>query len=173
MVLEASEGGHHLVEADAIISRQPGLAVGVFTADCVPILVADPLLKHVAAIHCGWKGVAANLTAKAIAQLVATDKHAPERLLVWIGAAIQCQSYEVGPEVAQQFNQSVFTDGKPGKFQLDLPKAIHQQLLNVGIHSKNIEDCSIDTYILNKKFFSYRADHHHTGRMLTFAGFSK
>ncbi len=172
-IFEATSGGHHQVHADAIICRQPGLAVGVFTADCVPILVADPDYREVAAIHCGWKGVAANLTGKTISQLVGTNHSRRSGLLVWIGAAIQCDSYEVGPEVASRFDKTMCKRGKPGKFQLDLPKAIHHQLLDADLHNSNIENCSIDTYILNNIVFSYRADAKMTGRMMTFVGFLK
>lgn len=170
-ILEVSSGNHHLLEADALISRRPGLAVGVFTADCIPILVADAEHRHVAAIHCGWKGVAANLAGKTITQLVETDDQRRENLLVWIGAAIRCDSYEVGAEVALQFDTSVYRASKPGKFQLDLVKAVKQQLLTAGITKLNIEDCQIDTYTSNKDIFSYRADGKNTGRMMTFVGF--
>lgn len=170
-ILEVSEGGHHHQNADALISRMPGVAVGVFTADCVPILIVDPERKHVAAVHCGWKGAAAKLTMKTIDQLVGDAATRRKTLLVWIGAAIRCESYEVGPEVALQFNEMEYEGGKPGKFQLDLPKAIRHQLLAAGISTNHIEDCSIDTYASNKILFSYRADGQNTGRMLTFAGF--
>ena len=172
-ILEVSTGGHHARDADALISRQPGLAVGVFTADCVPILVVDPGKREVAAIHCGWKGVLAKLADKTITQLVGGDDDRRSELLVWIGAAIQCDSYEVGPEVAQQFDESVYKQGKPGKFQLDLPKAIHDQLQQSGIVNFNIENCSIDTYTFSKSVFSFRADAKKTGRMMTFVGFLK
>jgi len=172
-VLEVTAGNHHPHAADAIISRTPGLAVGVFTADCVPILVVDPVLRHVAAIHCGWKGVAANLTAKTIKQFFKVEDYRQERLLIWIGASIRRESYEVGPEVAHRFDESMYQRGKLGKFQLDLAKAVRHQLLTVGIQQKNIEDCQIDSYTSNKTTFSYRADGKHTGRMLTYVGFLK
>ncbi len=170
---EATSGGHHAIEADALISRQPGLAVGVFTADCVPILVVDPKYREVAAIHCGWKGVLANLTEKTITQLVQGDDSRRSSLLVWIGAAIRCESYDVGPEVALQFDESVYKPNNFGKFQLDLPKAIQYQLQQAEISKTNLEDCGIDTYVSNKNIFSFRKDAKKTGRMMTFVGFLK
>jgi len=170
-ILEVTEGGHHNQTADALISRIPDIAVGVFTADCVPILVVDPERKHVAAIHCGWKGAAAQLTMKTIDQLVGNAAARRQTLQVWIGAAIRCESYEVGPEVALQFDKTEYQAGKTGKFQLNLPKAIRHQLLAAGINKNHIEDCSTDTYTSIKRCFSYRAEGGNTGRMLTFAGF--
>lgn len=172
-ILEVTRGGHHCLEADALISRTPGLAVGIFTADCVPILVVDPLLREVAAIHCGWKGVASRLTEKVINELIAGKEERRSALLVWIGACIQQKSYEVGPEVAVQFDASFTKHGLLGKFQLDLPKAVLLQLLSSGVREANIESCGIDTYSSQSLLFSYRGERQKTGRMMTFIGFRK
>jgi len=173
IISEVKTGGHHNLNADALISRTPGIAVGIFTADCVPILLVNPKKRHVAAVHCGWRGVEKRLVSKTIEQLIGTDREAIKTLIIWIGASIRCDSYEVGPEVANLFNTSVYTPGKPGKFQLDLVKALRLQLLEAGALNVNIEDCNIDTYKCNDSLFSFRAEGGKTGRMMTFVGFSE
>ena len=88
---------------DALISRRPGQLLGVRVADCTPILIVDPDHRAVAAVHAGWRGTAARIAEKAVVEMRAAFGSDPARLLAAIGPGIRRCCYEVGPEVAEQF----------------------------------------------------------------------
>src|ERR1700735_3677963 len=90
-------------DADALISKEIGVTVGIRTADCVPILLADPSTGAVAAIHAGWRGTAAGIAAAAVHSLVSEWQIDPRNLRAAIGPSIGSCCYQVGPEVAQRF----------------------------------------------------------------------
>jgi YfiH family protein len=91
------------LQGDALISNTPGILLGVQTADCVPILLADTRHRAVAAIHAGWRGTLARIVAKAIGRMQMEFGTRPADIVAAIGPAIHRCSYEVGPEVAQAF----------------------------------------------------------------------
>lgn len=182
-ILIAETGGHKPVDADALISLKSGLGVGVFTADCVPVLLADPVTKAVAAIHCGWKGASKQLASKTLDKLKALTGLRPENVLVWFGASIAQCSYQVGPEVVAGFGESLKEknsilfesprakrDGT-GKYLLDIARTIEDELIRAGIPLKNLEHADIDTFSRTDLVFSYRAESGKTGRMLSYVGF--
>lgn len=88
---------------DALIAAKPGLLVGVKTADCLPMLIADRRRRIVAAVHAGWRGLARRIVEKTIGELRRSFGCAPDDLLAAIGPGIQACCYEVGPEVLQEF----------------------------------------------------------------------
>src|SRR5581483_8499390 len=90
-------------QADASISRRAGLLLGIQTADCVPILLADPRRKIVAAVHAGWRGTLARIALKTLGRMRLEFGTNPEDVLAALGPAIGSCCYEVGPEVAQAF----------------------------------------------------------------------
>ena len=183
--------------ADASITNRPGLLLAVQTADCVPILLADPRNRAVAAVHAGWRGTLRRIVAKAIGRMQMQFGTQPKDLLAAIGPAIGGCCYEVGTEVAAAFkaqfpNAAEFFDElrtgdepnplqwlnrmppghqpPPKKVLLDLPKANRLQLLEAGVASKNIFACNLCTRCRTDLLFSYRREASQSGRMMSVVG---
>lgn len=149
--------------ADAMVTNTPGLAIGVTTADCGPILFADPKARVIGAAHAGWKGAIGGVleaTIAAMEKLGAT----PNNILAVIGPLIRQQSYEVGAEFVARFNE---TDTSNGRFfvpssradhaMFDLAGYIRTRLERAGIAT--IDDVDLCTYA-DPRFFSYRRSVH-------------
>jgi YfiH family protein len=164
VVLDAAgRTGDRIADADALISNQPGITVGVRTADCVPILVVDPLRRAVAVIHAGWRGTARQITMNAVLQLQELWGSRPENLRAAIGPSIGVCCFETGPEVARQFG--IETNRKTC---LDLPAINERQLRAVGV--ENIWQSGECTFCAPERFFSYRRNPGEPGRMISFVG---
>lgn len=167
-VLEATAAGQGLLgEADAVFTRQPGLLVGVKTADCLPILIEDPKTGHVAAVHAGWRGVIGEIVLRAIERLGAD----PAGLHVALGPAIQACCFEVDGELPSKF-AAAFGDGvvrpQPGKAKvhLDLGWAVCRSLARAGVPASHVDVLPHCTRC-DARFFSYRRDDGRTGRQLS------
>ena len=173
-ILTVGTGGPHDVEADAVISLTPGVAVGVFTADCVPLLLAavesGGPVRGVAAVHCGWRGAAAGLAGLAARRLSTLTGVAPSGMRAWLGASIAACSYEVGGEVAARFAEAHQREAGGGKYWLDVGSAVVADLLGAGVPADRIERCGLDTFAEPDALYSYRRDGARTGRMLSFVG---
>jgi YfiH family protein len=146
--------------ADAIITRVPGLAVGVTTADCGPVLFADAQAGVVGAAHAGWKGA---LTGVLEATLAAMERLGADRARVVsaLGPMIRQANYEVGGEFVQRFtgadpaNEAFFAPaGREGHARFDLPGYIAARLARAGV--TEIDDLGHCTYADPQRFFSYR-----------------
>lgn len=168
LVYEDGIGDH-----DAIYTKEKNLLIGVFHADCVPILLYDPMHDIIAAVHSGWQGTVKEILRKTIAVLVEKEGVDPAQLHAYIGPAIAFHSFEVGEEVvekveAMSFNTSAFIkrDGS-GKAFVDNQGLNLQMLLNYGVSSEHITVNKSDTFTPNDALFSYRRDHT-CGRHLTF-----
>ncbi|GAB3703356.1 peptidoglycan editing factor PgeF [Spirosoma flavus] len=156
---------------DALITSQLSLLVGVTVADCVPILIYDSANRAVAAIHAGWRGTVGEIVLKTLTMMQeqygtnATDCYA------YVGTCIDECAFEVGPEVAGQFD-SAFKRIDPftQKDCVDLKGANRQQLLNFGIPAEQIMVSPFSTIEHNTDYFSYRAEKGQTGRMLAAIG---
>jgi len=152
------------IEADALLTRAAGAAVAVRTADCVPVLLADPRTGAVAAVHAGWRGVEARIVPEAVARL----GH-PTRLLAAIGPHIRLDAFEVGPEVAERI--AAAAHGEPvvqprdPRPHVDLARAVRAQLVHAGV--ERIDDVGGCTHAEADRFFSHRRDAGHTGRHLS------
>ncbi len=161
-------------EADAMVTNLPGIALGILTADCVPILFADPTAGVIGAAHAGWKGALAGVIQNTLDAMTAlgadiTNIHAA------IGPAIQQRSYEVSDDLRQRFlaqystNERFFTANANDKFQFDLPGYVAAQLKSAGL--RPIENLGVDTYSDPECWFSYRRATHNTetdyGRQLS------
>src|SRR5712671_3042787 len=184
-------------KGDASITNTPGLLLGVQTADCVPILLVDPKKRAIAAVHAGWRGTLQRIVAKAIGKMQMQFKTKPADLLAAIGPAIGGCCYEVGTEVAMQF-QSQFaeapewfdefrTGDEPNPIQwlnmmppghqpppknvlLDLKKANRAQLLAAGLRPQNIFVSDLCTACRPALLFSYRKQGAQSGRLLSVIG---
>jgi YfiH family protein len=122
------------VDADGLLTSESGLALSVFTADCVPVLLAAP--GAVAALHAGWRGLAERIVATGAAQLAAHAGAPPHRLVAWIGPAIGACCYEVSEEVAERVAAAGAADvvlPHHPRPHLDLPGAARAQLEAAGV----------------------------------------
>jgi YfiH family protein len=159
-------------EGDALISDRAGVRVGIKTADCVPILLVDPSIPAVAAIHAGWRGCAENISAATVRELAARWNSRPGNLRAAIGPSIGVCCYEVGPEVAHRFetwNPSLKDAQAP--VHLDLRAINEAQLRAAGV--ANIWKSGECTFCLPGRFYSFRREREHAGRMLSFIGLHK
>jgi YfiH family protein len=159
-----------VAEADCLWTDVPGTWVGIRTADCVPLLLADVRGTRVAAVHSGWRGTEARIAAAAVSALAA-EGTAPDRLRAAIGPCIGCCCYEVGEDLAERFRRafghSVIEEG-PGRPHLDLRQAVRLTLQAAGVPPEAIEDVPGCTSCEVAAFFSHRRDRGRTGRHLAF-----
>jgi len=159
------------LNADAIVSIVPGVLLTIRVADCVPILLASPDGRVVGAVHAGWRGVVGNVTAKAVRTMheAGGDGAAPAKLLAAIGPCISAEHFEVGEEVAKEFQQqglgeTILTPAREGdRPHIDLQAAVKLQLQQAGVASIDLHE--LCTYRDDKEFFSHRRDNGITGRM--------
>ncbi len=153
---------------DAMISVQPGVYAGVGIADCTPILLADPVTCVCAAIHAGWKGTVAQIVHKTAKRMIENRGSNPADILAYIGPCISLAHFEVGDEVAAQFDEA-FKKRKGARWHVDLKAANAAQLQALGIQQIEIDPaCTVEN---NADFFSHRTEKGLTGRMLALIGF--
>lgn len=148
-------------EGDALVSTSPSVAVSIRTADCFPILLADPETRSVAAIHAGWRGTAAGIVAATLARMRSEFGTDPGNIFAAIGPGIGHCCYEVGVEVARQFGMA-----QAGK--LDLAVENRNQLVAEGVRPDRIEQVGGCTFCHPAQFYSWRRDHDRAGRMISF-----
>lgn len=156
------EGGSR-PRADAMVTRMEGLALGVTTADCGPILLVDPAARVIGAAHAGWKGALTGIVESTVA---AMEKLGAERggTVAAIGPLIRRDSYEVGGEFVERFVEADAENGvffipsaRQGHAMFDLAGFIRMRLENAGVSV--IDDIGADTYS-DELFFSYRRSVH-------------
>jgi len=164
---------------DAIVSDLERVMAGVKTADCVPVLIGDPVTQSFAAIHAGWRGTVESIVPKAIALLKSEYGAKPENLICAIGPAAGCDNYEIGQDVIDAFqkkfasSEDLFRETRPGHALIDLHLANKTQLLGAGVPEERVFTaplCTIDRIDL---FFSYRKErpiYGRTGRMMSVIG---
>ncbi len=146
--------------ADALVTNRPGLVLGVVTADCAPVLLADRDAGVVAAAHAGWRGAHDGVLEATVAAMEGLGAR-PERIAAAIGPAIAQASYEVDdalysgfPDAARRF----FMRGRPGHWMFDLEAYVAARLAGAGVG--RVEPLGLDTYALEDRFFSYRRATH-------------
>jgi YfiH family protein len=153
-----------LGEGDALITAVPGQFIGIRTADCVPLLIADRNRRVVAAVHAGWRGSAAGIAGKTVRRLSDEYGTNPIDLLVAIGPTIGQCCFEVGPEVAAQFEP--YIPGSALLDHIDLVEANMRQLLSVKVQRDNIDASCLCTACSPGEFHSWRRDRERSGRMV-------
>lgn len=160
--------------ADAVVTGEKGILLGLKVADCVPILLFDRKRKAVGAVHAGWRGTAAGILKNTIAMMARNFGSDPQDIVVAIGPAIRWCCYEVGREVldavVQATGEGEYHMEKKGKLCLDLPSANKHQALSVKIQDENIEVIEECTYCYPDRYFSYRYAKGPTGRQGGFIG---
>jgi len=155
-VVAARPGGTP-AEADAAVTREPGVVCAVLTADCLPVLLASRRGDEVAAVHAGWRGLANGVVAAALQAM----ETAPAELLAWLGPAIAQPAFEVGSEVRERFverdvvNAAFFAPNDRGRWQADLAGLARRELEAAGVTVSGGGFCTHDE---TERFFSYRRD---------------
>ena len=164
----------HKLQCDGIVTNQPGVMIAVGVADCLPLLLLDPVKGVVAALHAGWQGTAGNIAAKGVATLVKIFDSNADDILAALGPAIRSCCYEVDEPVMKAFAASgadwsvCAAENGNGKWKLDLAAANREQLLAAGISDRNIEMTPQCVCCQHDWFFSYRRDEGETGRQAGF-----
>lgn len=164
------------VEADAMVTRLPTLALGILTADCTPILLADEEAGVIGAVHAGWRGAVDGIIGNTVAAMTGLGA-APARIVAVIGPTISGDNYEVGPQFMTEF-VALHPDGwryfhvPPGKrTHFDLPGFVEGQLRAAGIGTVDrVGGC---TYAHPDRYFSHRYATHQgtkTGRQIAIIG---
>lgn len=163
--------------ADALVTDRRGLLLGIVTADCAPVLLADVEAGVVGAAHAGWRGATAGVTDQAIAAMISLGARI-ERIAAAVGPCIARASYEVDHEFAERLladdpeNDRFLCDGPGGNPHFDLEAYVVARLAAAGI--RRIEATSLDTYKLEDRYFSYRRATHRIeptyGRQLSLIG---
>ena len=153
-------------KADAMVTDRPGIALGILTADCGPLLFADPDARVIGAAHAGWGGAFGGVIQSTLAAMEALGA-ARERIIAALGPTLAQKSYEVGPEFVERFtgddpeNERFFhqPDGAPRPF-FDLPAYIAARMESAGIPAERFSDLARDTYAEPDLFYSYRRSVH-------------
>ena len=163
--------------ADALVTNQPGVLLGVVTADCAPVLLADRAAGVIGAAHAGWKGALGGVTDAAIAAMEALGAQR-SRIAAAIGPCIAQASYEVDTAFCHRFcadgagNARFFAAGQPEHFQFDLEGYVAARLERAEIGA--VERLRLDTYADASRFYSYRRATHHReptyGRQIALIG---
>lgn len=157
LVNPVSKPGERQAKGDGLVTTTPNLWISIRTADCLPILMADRKLKIVAAVHAGWKGTVHQIARKSVACLIDEFGSNPDDLYAAIGPGISECCFEVGPEVAIQFDPIFLKLGKTNNPFVNLKQANVSQLLLAGLSLNHIDvadECSMST----PGFHSFRRD---------------
>ena len=164
-----------LPDADILVTRDPGVALAVQTADCVPILIADRKTAAVAAVHAGWRGLAVSAPIAAVEALTREFGARPEDLIAAVGPSIGAARYEVDTTVLSRFEQNGFSsehigrwfyDGeRPDHWYFDGAQSAHDQLTVAGIPPAHVYVARLCTATHTDLLCSYRRDGRASGRM--------
>ena len=162
----------HPLPYDAVITNKKRVALGISTADCLPILMIDKSKKVIAAIHAGWRGLWRGIIERTVGEMTRTFESSPADIVAGIGPGIGPCCYEVGTDVTSLFQDSYkeahqFIIKREGRQYLDLSRAAQLELAAVGIPPENIETIPLCTACREDLFFSYRRDKK-AGRQLSF-----
>ena len=163
-----------LPEGDALVTDRPGLALGIVTADCAPVLLADPAAGVIGTAHAGWRGALGGVIENTVVAMVSLGAE-PANIVAAIGPTIAQASYEVDEGFRDAFDDGdtrFFVSGRPGHCQFDLPAYVAHRLQAAGVGL--VEDLGEDTYAQPGRFFSYRRATHLSqptnGRQISIVG---
>ena len=163
--------------ADALVTDRPGVLLGILTADCAPVLLADREAGVVGAAHAGWRGAVAGVCESVVAAMEGLGARR-DRIVAAIGPAIAARSYEIDPAFAERLsaedpaNERFFTDGPAGRPHFDLEAFVAARLATAGV--RKVEALGLDTYSAPERFYSYRRATHRSepdyGRQISLIG---
>ena len=165
----SGQGREHPDEADILIATESNVSVAVRTADCLPILLADPVAKVIAAVHAGWRGTSRRISAHTV-ELMLKQGSTAENIYATLGPAIGPCCFEIDRETADRLAASSATAtqaiNQQGNPHADLSSINIMQLKEAGVVEKHIESNHRCTRCHPERFYSYRRDHGLTGRHL-------
>jgi hypothetical protein len=163
--------------ADALVTDRPGLALGILTADCAPVLLADAQARVVGAAHAGWKGALAGVTDSTVAAMEALGADR-SRIVAAIGPCIARASYEVDEAFLRRFaeadpaNEHFFANARAGHHRFDLEAYVAHRLAATGV--TRVDALGLDTYADESRFYSFRRATHRSepnyGRQIAIIG---
>ena len=166
----------NLEGVDALVTNLPGVAIGVRTADCIPVLLYDPLHRAIGAVHSGWRGTVNMICKKTVMEMCRLFGTHPEDLIAVIGPGIGYDSFQVGVDVALKFKESGFPidqlwsfrgvrkeGSMKGGHHIDLKECVRYSLTECGLSEKDIIVSDIDTYT-DYRFYSARREGISCGR---------
>jgi len=162
-------------EADAAVTDDPTIAIGVRVADCAPVLIGDRRQQVVGAAHAGWRGTVQGAAIAAVRGMQNQFGSRPHDLVAAIGPCLGACCGEVGPEVIEMFRDAGhdsqllgrwFTAGRGDRLQLDLALANHDQLADAGVPTSQIHVAGLCTKSFPDVFHSYRVRRERAGRMV-------
>lgn len=162
------------LECDGIVTNQPGIMIAICVADCVPILLHDPVKGVVAALHAGWQGTAGNIAGKGVQAMLSMFGSNPKDIVAAIGPSISRCCYEVDAPIRDAFMKAgaaweLYAEERgEGKWMLDLGAANRRLLADAGLASGQIESEELCVCCNQELFFSYRRDGGDTGRQVGF-----
>lgn len=162
-----------LPATDALITDVPGVPIGVFTADCVPVFLYDPTRRAIGIVHAGWRSAALAIVAKTIDKMKSELRAEPARMWAALGPSIGPCCYEVGSDVYERFSsrfpygRSLFRNTGSEKWHLDLWLANRRQLLDSGIRDEMILNPQICSACNSDLYFSARKHGPRAGRTLS------
>ena len=156
------------VPGDGLITHVPGILLTVQAADCMPVLVFDPVQRVVGAFHAGWRGTVAGIVSVGVSAMSAEFGCGPADMIAAIGPGIGPQSYVVGDAVREAFVAAFpyAPELFDREMRLDLWEANRRQLVDAGLLAENISVLGEDTATQTERFFSHRAEGGFTGRMM-------
>lgn len=162
-----------LKQTDALITQTPGIPLMLFFADCVPVLIFDPITQSIGIVHAGWKGTVALIAQKTILAMKRTFGTKPADCLVGIAPSIGPCCYEIDSTVLEQVKQNfsvwpLLISPSNDRWKFNLWEANRRQLVDIGVQSTNIVCSDICTAGNKALFFSYRAENGKTGRIGAF-----
>jgi len=160
------------LEYDAVITHSPNAFLGIKTADCLPILIADPVKKVIAAIHAGRQGTSLQITRQVLKRMEVEFDCSPGDLLIALGPSIGPCCYEIDGKVFYQEWEPFSAPRGEDKWMVDLPRINIAQMKKEGIREDQIFWIDLCTYCNNDLLFSYRREGQ-TGRQLSFIGITK
>jgi YfiH family protein len=168
---------HERPNADALVTDRPDLLLGVLTADCAPVLLADAEAGVIGAAHAGWRGALTGVTDSAVRAMEKLGAKR-SRINAAVGPCIGLESYEVDDAFRNRFldaeplNEQFFAKGPAGKPHFDLSSYVANRLRSAGLAA--VEQLSLDTYASEERFFSYRRATHrgesNYGRQISMIG---
>ena len=156
---------------DALMTNVEEVCIGVSTADCIPVLLYDPRQRAVCAVHAGWRGTVMRIVEQSIARMTEVYGTNPADLIAQIGPGIHLESFEVGDEVYQAFEDAGFDmnsiSKKYEKWHLDLPECNRLQLISAGVPESQVSVSPVCTYMQSDTYFSARRLGIESGRIFT------
>jgi YfiH family protein len=200
LIHNISEAPKELLAGDGLVTCTPGILLAIQTADCLPIMLADPIRRAVGVFHAGWRGTIKRIIEKGVGEMQRWFGSRPGDLKAAIGPGIRGCCYQVGPEVRSAFDSqfnyasALFRETKetgeirerypllfmtarapghselPKRIFLDLAEANRRQLLGAGVAAKSIFDLGLCSSCRVDLFFSHRAEKGVTGRMMAVVG---